>query len=865
MWGSYSGSKLCYSATCSTHNIQVLHALCLSNELDKPVRRLEKRLLNDMMKSVRYPLKTRVQDPSHKSYVLLQAAVARVDIKDFSLRVEQAEIVECALRVLGALRELAVQRELGPLLESTVLLDRALRTRMWESNYGSVFQQCPGLSTTTSNSLTLRGVRNLGDVEGCGVNRVQDMIGGTQAESRAVLMFAKTLQAANREVSAVMENQQLVIRVAPTYTPATTDGASECSVDSSFPMYQLIAYEVTTSKALCIRTIERGAKHAEFRVPAAQVKSVGDVKCCLLSNYVGIDSFQQAANQLAAATMTTTAVPPTVTAPGSVPSNRRTAAQPTNDPSPTLKVTQKATKAPKAAKTVVDNSMYPTYGRKEDVAPAVASPARSTQPGVGSLHAYFPSHSAVSMSAVTASESPAVSKTHAAPMQVQPPHQPAPAGNSAPAPQRVNHPPSSPVPATHRDHNVFQEYAHNPHNDTHHTQAAHTTNAKASSAAPHQDSDYYTQFDLDFSDFSVPAKIAPWQPPPAATAQYQRTKAHPSAFSSSAAGALDRKTSPNQAYKSSPAKRASGNSSGGGVVGMVRRKAAELELDRIPVQRLRTNHARWNELVERPSIPQPHMQVDPPELAGAVTQQTEAQYEYNVHPHNQHGYQHDPWSSDVNSAYTSFKNVPMVTPSPTVRPQASRKRFFDESDVVIPLSQEFDFCPPHLPPPPPPAPQPYQYQYQYQYLHQPQPLHTTQPAHPTHQALLSPQHPHAPQPTSVRYPQDAAGIPADASAHSYTTGCEGGAHGSQVGPTWHSPKGKENSAPTPAVGRRAHHATATAHNTYGGDQDRGTAVCAVPPSGAGVASVKASRSAMPSLPPQKIAKQETDDFDSIFF
>ena len=136
---------------------QLLKAICSgSAELSKPVRRAEKRLLNDTMKAIRFPLKLRVQEPWHKAYVLLQAAVGRLEAatgggfaRDFSLRVEQAELVESTLRVLSALSELARERGRGEQLETAILLDRALRIRMWESGYASIFLQCPGLEQQT--------------------------------------------------------------------------------------------------------------------------------------------------------------------------------------------------------------------------------------------------------------------------------------------------------------------------------------------------------------------------------------------------------------------------------------------------------------------------------------------------------------------------------------------------------------------------------------------------------------------------------------------------------------------------------------------------------------------------------------------
>lgn len=36
------------------------------DEVKKPVRRMEKKVLNELMKSARFPLKLRVQEPHHK-------------------------------------------------------------------------------------------------------------------------------------------------------------------------------------------------------------------------------------------------------------------------------------------------------------------------------------------------------------------------------------------------------------------------------------------------------------------------------------------------------------------------------------------------------------------------------------------------------------------------------------------------------------------------------------------------------------------------------------------------------------------------------------------------------------------------------
>jgi hypothetical protein len=276
---------------------QLLAELSRSQELGKPVRRLEKSVLNDFMRSVRFPLKQRVQEPWLKTYVLLQAAVGRVEVKDFALKVEQAEIVECGLRVLAAVRDLAVHRELGRLLESTILLDRALRLRLWESNYGSVYLQCLGLLSATLNSLVLRGVRTIGDALGCSLVKVQDMAGCTQPEARSILALAKLLHEGSRVVRATLSHGTLRIEVSSASTASTSAAADSLAAhDRTTPTYHLVVYDAQTGTALCIRNVPHDAQRAEYTVRCPSDLPLSRVQCSLLSDYVGVDSYQNAAS-----------------------------------------------------------------------------------------------------------------------------------------------------------------------------------------------------------------------------------------------------------------------------------------------------------------------------------------------------------------------------------------------------------------------------------------------------------------------------------------------------------------------------------------------------------------------------------------
>ena len=104
-----------------------------------------------------------------------------MDIKDFYLKVEQSEVVNATIRTLIALADICRERGRGQLLESCILLDRALRSRLWEGTYGSVllnltstfsssylsthFPASASLSPNTRQRLMHAGLRTVGDLE----------------------------------------------------------------------------------------------------------------------------------------------------------------------------------------------------------------------------------------------------------------------------------------------------------------------------------------------------------------------------------------------------------------------------------------------------------------------------------------------------------------------------------------------------------------------------------------------------------------------------------------------------------------------------------------------------------------------------
>ena len=255
----------------------------------------------------------------------MQAAVERLPITDFSLRVEQSEIVEVALRILSALQSLCIERSRGNLIETAVLMDRALRIRMWESDYGSVFFQCQGLSEPTRKGLNEKPVRNVNDLENCSASRVQDLLSCSNYEAKQILLFSKMFKkwtldlyvnygliADTAGTGATVDFDKEVMRIDVVRTSVHNSSAvigqsmanhpypDNRMIDITPPSFHLICYHAQTSLLLCYRMLafekisdsDRDDESIlrSYSVPLPTNIFLGDVKCLLLSSIVGLDT-----------------------------------------------------------------------------------------------------------------------------------------------------------------------------------------------------------------------------------------------------------------------------------------------------------------------------------------------------------------------------------------------------------------------------------------------------------------------------------------------------------------------------------------------------------------------------------------------
>jgi Sec63 Brl domain len=137
--------------------------------LQRPVRRSEKKSLNEMCKSIRYKLdgpasKSRVQKPADKSFVLLQVAIGQLHVEDSVLQQEMTAMVDYALRMLGAVEEYSIHgsKNANVAIQS-FKLRRSLAMRCWNSGK-SALEQLRGVGVATATSLMMNGISTFADV-----------------------------------------------------------------------------------------------------------------------------------------------------------------------------------------------------------------------------------------------------------------------------------------------------------------------------------------------------------------------------------------------------------------------------------------------------------------------------------------------------------------------------------------------------------------------------------------------------------------------------------------------------------------------------------------------------------------------------
>ena len=148
---------------------QLLEVIASCEVLHRPVRRSEKKLLNEVHAKVKFPIdtptsKVRIQSPSQKAFVMLQASIGQKYLDDYSLRQEMSLMVDDATRILAALEDYSVQdSKNGKTALESLLLRRSLTTSLWSAKDG-VLNQLRGVGAKATQKLSENGIASFADV-----------------------------------------------------------------------------------------------------------------------------------------------------------------------------------------------------------------------------------------------------------------------------------------------------------------------------------------------------------------------------------------------------------------------------------------------------------------------------------------------------------------------------------------------------------------------------------------------------------------------------------------------------------------------------------------------------------------------------
>jgi ATP-dependent DNA helicase HFM1/MER3 len=180
--------------------LQLLHMLSRCQKIQSPVRRAEKKELNEAYKLVKYKFegpqsKIRIQTPEQKLFVLLQASIGKHHFHDTSLRREMSNILDGAFRILAAVEDYAREGSRhGEVAVQGWLLRRSLYSSLWGDKDG-VLNQINGISQEMTKKLANNGIKTFTDAVNSSVDEIVEALNVTPTFASGVrTASAKILQ-----------------------------------------------------------------------------------------------------------------------------------------------------------------------------------------------------------------------------------------------------------------------------------------------------------------------------------------------------------------------------------------------------------------------------------------------------------------------------------------------------------------------------------------------------------------------------------------------------------------------------------------------------------------------------------------------
>lgn len=264
--------------------------------LHKPVRRSEKKILNEVHKAIKYkldgpPSKVRIQEPHQKAFVLLQAAIAQHYFEDFTLRQEMSANVELSTRMLAATEEYSIYgSKNGQVALQSLKLRRSLAVSLWGCGDG-VMNQLRGVGQEATGRLRFNNISSFHDVLDAPQDVIEKAAGRTApfgSELRkavyAILRNSLKLSAQASETSLPEQDKWVTCQLSRNDkipNDAFCDGGSQ----SVTVKYTLIAFTDQPNGCLFFQSNVDEPGEFRFRCP----KIFREISVHLVSSLVGLD------------------------------------------------------------------------------------------------------------------------------------------------------------------------------------------------------------------------------------------------------------------------------------------------------------------------------------------------------------------------------------------------------------------------------------------------------------------------------------------------------------------------------------------------------------------------------------------------
>jgi len=288
----FESMKLIMQLPFDSETRQLLVMLSKFDGLHRPVRRSEKRFLNNAHKAIKYkfegpPSKVRVQEPRQKIFVLLQAAIGQQFLDDYTLRQEMSSAVEYSTRMLAATEEYSVYgSKHGIVALRSLCLRRSLAVSLWGAGDG-VLNQLRGVGQETTAKLRFNGIISFNNVLDTTEKALDKAAGrsapfGKKLRHAVADILSNSLKMTTETEESESERKYIVCHLS---RPSIPNDALKDDSHSVAVRFTLLAYTDRPHGCLVFRqNVESPGEH-RFRCP----EKFGKIQIHLISSLIGLD------------------------------------------------------------------------------------------------------------------------------------------------------------------------------------------------------------------------------------------------------------------------------------------------------------------------------------------------------------------------------------------------------------------------------------------------------------------------------------------------------------------------------------------------------------------------------------------------